>query len=157
MCLLHYISGAFTHQPEELRSKIGKKTGDLIRRVFDDIDPARLVDYHTHVAGTGTDDSGAFVNQKMLTWSHPFHRFKFKVYLSAGAVGEAEHADRGFVERLARLIGNIESHGKHRLLAIDKNYNRDGTPNLGKTEFYVPNGYVFALAERHPGCLGDRS
>ena len=150
MCLLHYISGAFTHQPEELKSRIGTKAGDLIKRSFDDIDPARLVDYHTHVAGIGTGGSGAFVNPKMLIWGHPFHRLKFKVYLSAGAVNDAEHADRQFVDRLARLIGNIEGHGKHRLLAIDKNYNRDGTPNFGKTEFHIPNSYVFRLAAEHP-------
>lgn len=153
MCLIHYISGAFTHQPEELTRKIGTRAGDLIRRAFDDIDPARLVDYHTHVAGIGADDSGAFVNPKMLTWGHPFHRLKFKVYLSAGAVSDPRHADRQFVDRLARLIGNIEGHGKHRLLAIDKNYDRDGTPNPGKTEFYVPNNYVFTIAEAHPDCF----
>ena len=153
MCLLHYISGAFTHQPEELESGIGTKAGDLIKRSFDDIDPARLVDYHTHIAGIGTGGSGAFVNPKMLTWGHPFHRLKFKVYLSAGAVSDAEHADRQFVDRLARLIGNIQAHGKHRLLAIDKNYNRDGTPNFGKTEFYIPNSYVFRLAAEHPECF----
>ena len=127
--------------------------GDLIKRSFDDIDPVRLVDYHTHVAGIGTGGSGAFVNPKMLTWGHPFHRLKFKVYLSAGAVRDVEHTDRQMAGRLVRLIGNIEGHGKHRLLAIDKNYNRDGTPNLGKTEFYIPNSYVFTLAAEYPDCF----
>src|SRR6266851_1526393 len=68
MCLLHYLSGAFTHQPEELESNIGSKAGDLIKRSFDDIDPARLVDYHTQLAGIGTGATGAFVNPKMLTF-----------------------------------------------------------------------------------------
>ena len=153
MCLLHHIAGAFTQKPEELRDNIGTKAGDLIKRSFDDIDPARLVDYHTHVAGLGKGGSGAFVNPKMLAWRHPFHRLKFKVYLSAGAVTDVEEADRQIVLRLANLISHIEGHGKHRLLAFDKNYNRDGTPNLAKTEFYVPNDYVFTLAEKHPDCF----
>jgi predicted TIM-barrel fold metal-dependent hydrolase len=147
MCILHHIAGAFTHQPEELHNKISAKTGDLIKRAFDDIDPPRLVDYHTHVAGLG---NGAFVNPKMRTWRHPFQRLKFKVYLSAGAVTDVERADEQIVNRLVRLVSNIAGHGKHRLLAFDKNYNRDGTPNLEKTEFYVPNDYVFELAEQHP-------
>src|SRR6266550_2921333 len=150
MCLLHHIAGAFTQKPEELRDNIGAKAGDLIKRSFDDIDPARLLDYHTHVAGLGKGGSGAFVNPKMLAWRHPFHRLKFNVYLSAGAVTDVEAADRQIVLRLASLISHIEDHGKHRLLAFDKNYNRDGTPNLAKTEFYVPNDYVFTLAEKHP-------
>lgn len=152
MCLLHYIAGAFTQQPEALKDCIGRKAGDLIKRSFDDIDPARLVDYHTHVAGLGKG-TDAFVNPKMLTWRHPFNRLKFKVYLSAGAVTDVQNADAQIVERLVRLISNIEGHGKHRLLAFDKNYNRDGTANPGKTEFYVPNDYVFALAEKQPDCF----
>lgn len=152
MCLLHYIAGAFTQQPEALKDRIGTKAGDLIKRSFDDIDPARLVDYHTHVAGIGKG-TGAFVNPKMLAWRHPFHRLKFKVYLSAGAVTDVEQADSQIVERLTRLITNIDGHGKHRLLAFDKNYNRDGTANLAKTEFYVPNDYVFALAEKQSDCF----
>jgi len=44
MCLLHHIAGAFTQQPEALKDRLGPKAGDLIKRAFDDIDPARLVD-----------------------------------------------------------------------------------------------------------------
>lgn len=149
MCLLHHIAGAFKHQPEEIR-QISTKAGDLIKRSFDDIDPARLLDYHTHIAGIGNGTNGTFVNPKMRTWRHPFHKLKLKIYLSAGAVSDVERSDDQIVERLVRLIGNIEGHGKHRLLAFDKNYNRDGTTNLAKTEFYVPNNYVFDLAAEHP-------
>jgi len=150
MCLLHHIAGAFTQRPEELRNNIASKARDLIKRSFEDIDPARLVDYHTHVAGLGTGGTGAFVNPKMLTRWHPLHRLKFKVYLSAGAVTDVAQADAQIVERLARLVTNIEGHGKHRLLAFDKNYSRAGTANLEKTEFYIPNDYVFAIAGQHP-------
>lgn len=149
MCLIHRVGGAFTHKPEELKN-ISAKAGDLIKRSFDDIDPSRLVDYHTHVAGIGSSASGAFVNPKMRTWRHPFHRLKFKVYVSAGGVTDENDADRQMVERLARLVSNIEGHGKYRLLAFDKNYRRDGTANLAKTEFYVPNDHVFAIVEQHP-------
>lgn len=152
MCLLHQIAGAFTQQPEALRDRIGAKAGDLIKRSFDDIDPARLVDYHTHVAGIGKG-TDAFVNPKMLAWRHPLHRLKFKVYLSAGAVTDVDNADAQIVERLVRLITNIDGYGKHRLLAFDRNYDRDGTANLAKTEFYVSNDYIFTLANQHPDCF----
>lgn len=150
MCLFHFIGGAFTHQPEELRDNIGVGAGDLIKRAFEGIDSSRLVDYHTHVAGIGKGGTNAFVNPKMLTWKHPSHHLKFKVYLSAGAVTDLEQTDAQIVERLVRLVGNIDGHGKHRLLAFDQNYHRDGRPNPQKTEFYVPNDYVFDITARHP-------
>jgi len=150
MCLIHHIAGAFTHQPEELKSRISKKAADIIKRAFDDIDPTRLLDYHTHIAGIGNGTNGTFVNPKMRTWRHPFHKIKFKIYLSAGAVNDVGRSDAQIVDRLTRLITNIEGHGRHRLLAFDKNYRRDGATNLAKTEFYVPNDYVFDLAAEHP-------
>lgn len=150
MCLVHFIGGAFKHKPEELADRVSVKAQDLIKRAFDDIDPARLVDHHTHIAGIGTGSSGAFINPKMRTWAHPFHHLKFKVYLSAAGVADVAHADTQLVNRLVNLIKHISGHGKHRLLAFDKNYRPDGTPNLEKTEFYVPNDYVFELAQQYP-------
>jgi uncharacterized protein len=149
MCLLHHIGGAFSHQPEELKTRIGARAGDLIKRAFADIDPSRLIDYHTHVAGIGAGGTGNFVNPRMRSWRHPLHHLKFKIYLSASAVNDVAQADAQAAKRLANLVAHIEHHGRHRLLAFDKNYNRDGSVNLAKTEFYVPNEYVFALAEQY--------
>ena len=150
MCLLKHAGGAFTHRPEELKDRLGRKAADLVKRAFDDVDPARLFDYHTHVAGLGAGDTDNFVNPKMRSWRHPLHRLKFAVYLSAAGVEDESRADQQFAERLARLVSNIEHHGKYRLLAFDKHYTRDGAANLEKTEFYVPNEYVFSLSEQHP-------
>ena len=150
MCLIHYIGGAFNRAPQELGDNISERTSDLIKRAFDDIDPQRLVDHHVHIAGLGSNGSRAFVNAKMRTWMHPFHRLKFKVYMSSAGVEDEHRADAQLFERLTDLVANIPHHGKHRLLAFDKNYRRDGSANLEKTEFYVPNEYVFKLAEQHP-------
>ena len=150
MCLIHQIGGAFKHNPEGLALNLSQPASDLIKRAFDDIDPSQLVDHHVHVAGIGVGGSNAFVNQKMRTWSHPFHRLKFKVYMSAAGVASEGNADVDFLQRLSGLVANITDHGKHRILGFDKNYSRDGSVNLDKTEFYVPNEYVFKIAEQHP-------
>ena len=147
MCLLKYVGGAFTHKPSELKDRLSAKASDLVKRAFDDVDDARLLDYHTHVAGTGARGTGAFVNPKMRTWHHPLHRLKFEVYLSAAGVEDEDDADNQFVSRLAELVRHAGHRGRHRILAFDKNYNTDGTANLEKTEFYVPNEHVFSLAE----------
>ncbi len=150
MCLIHSIGGAFTKRPEELNSGLSVKASDLVKRAFEDIDSAKLVDHHVHIAGLGVGGTNAFVNPKMLSWRHPFHRLKLKVYMSSSGVADEAKADPQAVTRLTRLVANIKDHGKHRLLAFDKHYGRDGSVNLEKTEFYVPNEYVFELAERHP-------
>ena len=150
MCLIHSIGGAFSKQPEELNSKLSTKSSDLVKRAFDDINPERLVDHHVHIAGLGVGGTNAFVNSKMLTWRHPFHRLKLKVYMSSAGVSDEDNADPQAAARLASLVESIKGHGKHRLLAFDKNYRNDGSANLEKTEFYVPNEYVFELAERYP-------
>lgn len=150
MCLIHSIGGAFSKQPEALDQNISPKSADLIKRAFDDIDPQKLVDHHVHVAGLGVGGTNTFVNQKMRTWKHPFHRLKFKVYMSSAGATDEDKADTQLVERLANLVRHIRGHGKHRLLAFDKHYRRDGSVNLEKTEFYAPNEYVFELAERYP-------
>ncbi|HJT27598.1 MAG TPA: hypothetical protein VJ784_09345 [Pyrinomonadaceae bacterium] len=150
MCLIHAIGGAFTKQPEDLNSSLSVKASDLIKRAFDDIDSSKLVDHHVHIAGLGVGGTNAFVNPKMRTWRHPFHRLKLKVYMSSAGVADEEKADSQAVARLTRLVASIKDHGKHRLLGFDKHYRRDGTVNLEKTEFYVPNEYVFKLAQQHP-------
>jgi len=150
MCLIHSIGGAFTKQPEDLNSTLGVKASDLVKRAFDDIDSSQLIDHHVHIAGLGVGGTKLFVNPKMLTWRHPFHRLKLKVYMSSAGVADEEKADRQAVARLTSLVAGIKDHGRHRLLAFDKHYRRDGSVDLEKTEFYVPNEYVFELAERHP-------
>ena len=150
MCLIHHIGGAFTHKPEELSTNLSQNAADLVKQAFERLDPDKLVDHHVHIAGIGVGSSGAFVNSKMRSWAHPFHRLKYKVYMSAAGVNDEVNADRDFVNRLSRLVSSISNHGKHRILGFDKNYNRDGTVNLEKTEFYVPNEYVFQIADAHP-------
>ena len=150
MCLIHSIGGAFTKRPEDLDLKLSTKSSDLIKRAFDDIDPQKLVDHHVHVAGLGIGGTNTFVNRKMRTWKHPFHRLKFKVYMSSAGAADEANADAQLVARLVNLVRHIRGHGKHRLLAFDKHYRRDGSVDLEKTEFYAPNEYVFELAERYP-------
>jgi predicted TIM-barrel fold metal-dependent hydrolase len=70
--------------------------------------------------------------------------------MSSAGVNDEQHADDHVIQRLADLARSIANHGKHRLLAFDKHYRPDGSVDLEKTEFYVPNEYVFKLAEQHP-------
>jgi len=150
MCLLHYIGGASSRRPEELSQGLSTPAADLMKRAFDDVDPRRLVDYHTHVVGVGAGGTGNLVNPAMRSRRRPLKYLKFLVYLSAAGIKDLENADREFVLRLADQARHIADHGKYRLLAFDKHYNADGTVNAEKTEFYTANEHVFNLAAEFP-------
>src|SRR5262245_34478954 len=139
MCLIDWLSGAFRHQPEDIESRLSSPAMDLVKRAQEGVDPARAVDFHTHVVGIGAGGTNLTVNSRMLSWRNPFHRMKFEFYKSACGIKDESCADADFIERLIRLIKHFPNRGKHRILAFDRHYNTDGTINDEKTEFYVPN------------------
>jgi uncharacterized protein len=149
-CLIDEMGGAFTHEPEEFSVKASQGAKALVAKAFEGIEAQRLVDYHTHIVGLGTGNNGTFVNPEMRSWRHPVKHFKFNIYLSASGIRNVANADAEYVGRLVRLIRSMERHGKYRILAFDRYYNPDGTMNPGKTEFYVPNEYVFKLCQDYP-------
>jgi predicted TIM-barrel fold metal-dependent hydrolase len=150
MCLLHWIGGASSHQPAELRDRASPAAADLVKRAFADVDSRRLVDYHTHMVGLGVGGTGNLVNPAMRTWTYPLKHLKFLVYASGSGITDFADADRQFVRRLADQVRHIEGHGRYRLLAFDQHYRPDGTVDPAKTEFYTSNEYVFGLAAEFP-------
>jgi len=144
----HANSSQFEKKPKPKRMSAGAFA--LIKKAFEGIDSTKLIDYHVHVVGTGTGNTGNFVNKKMLSDKYPAKHEKFKIYLNAARVKNIDKVDQQYIEQLIRLIKKTPHHGKYSLLAFDKNYNYDGTENLNKTEFYVSNEYVFSLAKKYP-------
>lgn len=149
-CIISSLGGAYDYTPKELKSKISKEALQLINKSFSDIDPKKLMDYHTHIVGIGTNQSGIHVNPRMLSWMHPLHRLKFLVYFSAANIQDEANADKDYLRRLNEQIQYIPSHGKYGILAFDKYYNSLGKYNPEKTEFYVPNKYIWKIASDKP-------
>jgi len=148
-CLIDQIGGAFTKQPEAIEQQASAAAQILIDQAFDGIDPARLVDFHTHVIALGTSVRDAFVNPKMRSGVN-LERFKFLIYASASGIRNIDNADEEYAARLIRLARAQKHHGKFRILAFDKHYRLDGSINFAKTNMYVPNHYVVDLARQHP-------
>lgn len=122
----------------------------LINDAYVGLDMKKTIDYHTHIVGTGDDNSGNFVNKEMQSVKYPIKHLKFNIYKSAGGIKNTKKADSEYLKTLVNRIKSIPNHGKYCLLAFDKNYNENGTENLDKTEFYVPNEYVFKIAAQYP-------
>lgn len=147
-CLVDQIGGAFTHQPEEFEQNASIAAKTLIDQAFENIDPDRLVDFHTHILAIGTSVSDAFVNPKMRRGVN-LERLKFLIYNSAAGVKHIDNADQEYINRLVRLARASKRHGKYQILAFDKHYRRDGTVDLSKTNMYVPNHYIVELARQY--------
>jgi predicted TIM-barrel fold metal-dependent hydrolase len=149
-CLIRQVGGAFSKEPEDLQKSASAGAKKLIDQALEGIQPQPLVDHHVHIVALGSGGSGAFVNPKMRSRLHWIERLKFSVYASAAGIKSLDNADQEYVSRLVRLIRAIPAPGKYRLLAFDKHYNSDGSVNLGKTNFYVPNEYIFRLVHDYP-------
>ncbi|MGZ8532269.1 MAG: amidohydrolase family protein [Candidatus Binatia bacterium] len=148
-CLIDRIGGAFTQKPEHLEIGASDATKRLIDQAFDGIDPARLVDFHTHVIAIGTSVKDAFINSKMRSGIN-LERLKFLLYASASDIKNIDNTDQEYVTRLVLLARANKRQGKYRILAFDKHYRPDGTVDLTKTTMYVPNDYVVELARQYP-------
>jgi len=120
----------------------------LVDKAYSGLDPAApLVDYHAHMIGTG---HGCEVNPAMLDPRHPFRRLAAQVYLHAGGVRDLARFDDQYVARLRALALGFGRPVKLHILAFDHFYRPDGTMDRARSEFYVPNERVIALAEQYP-------
>lgn len=151
--LFDKLGGNFSGPPRELNANIGPKAKELIAASFQDIPPEKRIDFHTHILGTGSGNTGTFLNDEMLSLWHPKKFIRFSVFKSAAGIDNLDMGDAQYLTRLTDLIRHIPQRGKYMALAFDKHYRRDGTVDLGYTEFYIPNAYVFDLSSKYPGTF----
>ncbi len=152
-CVVDRLGGAFQYDPETINQGLSAEAQKLIQDAFVGIDPDNLRDFHTHVLGLGTKNTGAYVNPKMRRWWSLRSYARFQVYASASGVQNLDNADEEYMQRLVRLIRAIPNHGKYHLLAFDQFHTLDGTPDPTQTTFYIPNDYIFRLAETYPNLF----
>jgi uncharacterized protein len=143
------LGGNFNND-SSLRS-LSSDAYSLLNESYKGLDPDLLRDYHVHIAGLGKGNSGCYVNSKMTSVLHPLENLKFSIYKSASGINNDKSADQDFLFRLIRLMRDNPKHGKLCMMAFDRNYDREGNINEDKTEFYVPNEYVWKICQNFPG------
>lgn len=122
----------------------------LVAKAWEGLDATKVVDTHCHVLGLGVGGTGCFVHPDTHAWSSPLRRLKARFYKAAAGIHDDERADALFVERLVDLVSHQQPRCKAMLLAFDKHHAADGSPDLARTEFHVPNDYVLGIAARWP-------
>ncbi len=149
-CIISAVGGASSFEPEQLEAKLSPEGRALLDKAYEGIEGGRLMDYHTHMLGMDTSNSGTWINPAMMSWSSPIRRLRFAVYLDGSRIENLENGDAEYLDRLISLVRNQPQVSRHQILAFDHHYNKDGSINLEKSEFYTPNSYVFALAKKYP-------
>jgi hypothetical protein len=118
------------------------------RRCFADVVPAAetappLFDMHVHLFGVGEGGTGCRMAKSITDG------WLFRLLVGALRLREAGTTlDERYEQVLAQQLRESGLDGAA-ILGQDAVYNRHGRPDWGRTSFYVPNDYVFAVAARH--------
>ena len=111
---------------------------------------APFLDMHCHVAGLGAGGSGCFVSERLR------RSWKVGFYFRSFGVSRRELEQRGdalCADRLSTMLGQSRHVGRAVVLALDGAVDDRGNLDAARTEFYVPNEFVAALAARHTNLL----
>jgi uncharacterized protein len=119
-----------------------------IVKSFKGIQEDEFRDYHCHIVGIGTGNSGNFINQKMANPSMLPSFIKFSMYSNAAGITNFKFADQQYIKRLLKLVS--EMPGKFTLMAWDKFYRPDGTVDKENTLMYVPNELIYQICSEFP-------
>ncbi|MBN8513565.1 MAG: mannonate dehydratase [Candidatus Accumulibacter regalis] len=127
---------------------------ELIEAAWAGIDPARFLDAHVHLVGTGDSGSGIEVNPQMDSLFHPLQYAQRLFYLNAGCVHDAPgRIDDSYVERMQNLVDGLRPGARLLLFAFDRFHDEQGRADPARSSFYTPNAYAQVVAERHPGSF----
>lgn len=98
-----------------------------------------FVDLHCHAAGIGAGQSGCFLSPRMRS------NFRFRIYLQAFGVTEADllkHGDVFLLQKLSRDIAASRHLRAAVVLAMDGVVDADGRLDTHRTEVFIPNDFI---------------
>ena len=133
--------------PREVRGR----ARELVDEAFEGLDRSRMWDAHVHLTGLG--GTGCWVNPEMRSLTSPWRHFKFDVYRHAAGITDLSRADQQYVEWLLALHRLTNPAGKLISYGFDYFVDESGAERPARSEFFVPNEYVFSLAKLHPEIL----
>lgn len=134
-----------TRLPQALREH------ELVRAAWNGLDANQVWDVHAHLLGDGQSGSGCWISPKMRSIFYPQQFLQRKFFENgACAIDDDGGLDDSYLARLANLIDEFPGGAGMMLLAFDHSYNADGSKDLSRAAFHVPNRYALNIAKRFP-------
>ncbi len=131
--------------PEHLRGH------ELVRAAWDGLTASQVWDAHAHLLGDGKSGSGCWISPKMRSFFYP-QQFLQRKFFENGACANDDDGglDESYLARLANLIDEFPTGSGMMLFAFDHTHAQDGSKDLSRAAFYVPNRYALNIAKRFP-------
>lgn len=105
-----------------------------------------IIDCHVHISAFA--EGHGFMSDRLLkSWAFRFMRMRL------GIRGNDEAAERAIEASLAETIEHTPEIDAAVVLAFDRVYDRDGTPDSRRTHIHVTNEYVRNVVGRHAGKM----
>ena len=123
---------------------------EIVARAFDDIDPAKVIDAHVHLLGTGGGPDGAWIGDQMTRLTNPLQYARYRFFLNASCVPAGEDASRAYLDRLLACHRATVPGSRLMLLAFDQVHDAQGRARPESSAFHVSNAYARSVAARHP-------
>ena len=120
----------------------------LMQTIWQQLDPAKVWDSHTHLVGIGDSDSGIWFNPKMDSWRHPLLNVQKTFYMN-GACADPARVDQSVVERLVEMSRDMPAGYKSMLFAFDWTRDEHGKIQKDHAIFHIPNAYARDVANAH--------
>jgi len=160
-------SGGYSNgNPDVMWEKLSPGAKKLIKEAYNVGKGKVVVDHHVHIIGSGSkitslcskmNKNETYTNPKRFRIYNPKLYIKTKVLMKASHITELDEGNQQFIEYLLSLVRNTPSNTQFYLLAMSKYWEKKATgdgfvANIDKTDMYIPNDYVFNLAE----CLNNK-
>ncbi|HVR73454.1 MAG TPA: amidohydrolase family protein, partial [Planctomycetota bacterium] len=89
-------------------------------------------------------------NEEWLSWLHPVKRARTLVYMSASGVELTATIVKDHLARITELARALPPGSRLHLYAMDRTYSEDGTADVERTPFFVPDESVLGAARENP-------
>lgn len=123
---------------------------DIVQSAWENIDPDKYRDVHTHLIGDGDSGSGIYLHPTMQDIFTPAQYIRYRFYINASCADTPLGIDRGYVYQLSQHLASFPEGAKALLLAFDYNHVEYGVADKEKSPFHTPNSYAQQVAQENP-------
>lgn len=146
---LPFIAGASKYKPVTLEYQISPYAQSLIDRAFSGI--KQPADHHVHLLGVDQSKK-TYINPEFTSIFHPLKKARYDIFMHASKVESLETSLKDYSRRVIDQLSHMPNMKAH-VFAFDAYHTTNGKSDLTKSDFFIDNDVVLALAKKHPTLI----